>query len=239
MGHNLFFGLLRRLGTPHAPAALRGLRGRPARGARGAGRLRGRAGRRGRARLPRRTPRSLLSPSHTVAGNPMRFRTGPMPLRRDDAWRERAAPRPPAAGLRAHRSAARPVRLPAPGGGDERPGQAPTVGVVVPTHDRPELLRETLRVDPGPGRPRPSSTSSWCSTGATPDPALAELEPRRAAACGSWPTTAHAGPGRRPQHRDPRPGHRVGRVLRRRRHLGAGQAARAAGARPRGTPTPS
>jgi hypothetical protein len=29
----------------------------------------------------------LLSPSHTVAGNPMRFRTGPTALRRDDAWR--------------------------------------------------------------------------------------------------------------------------------------------------------
>jgi hypothetical protein len=29
----------------------------------------------------------LLSPSHTVAGNPMRFRTGPTQLRRDDAWR--------------------------------------------------------------------------------------------------------------------------------------------------------
>jgi hypothetical protein len=30
----------------------------------------------------------LLAPSHTVAGNPMRFRTGPITLRRDDAWRE-------------------------------------------------------------------------------------------------------------------------------------------------------
>jgi hypothetical protein len=30
----------------------------------------------------------VLSPSHTVSGNPMRFRTGPTPLRRDDAWRE-------------------------------------------------------------------------------------------------------------------------------------------------------
>jgi hypothetical protein len=29
----------------------------------------------------------LLSPSHTVAGNPMRFRTGPTALRQDDAWR--------------------------------------------------------------------------------------------------------------------------------------------------------
>lgn len=28
-----------------------------------------------------------LSPSHTVSGNPMRFRTGEVPLRRDDAWR--------------------------------------------------------------------------------------------------------------------------------------------------------
>jgi hypothetical protein len=32
-------------------------------------------------------PSVLLSPSHTVAGNPMRFRTGPTTLRRDDAWR--------------------------------------------------------------------------------------------------------------------------------------------------------
>ncbi|MCW2698987.1 MAG: sulfotransferase [Blastococcus sp.] len=29
----------------------------------------------------------MLSPSHTVAGNPMRFRTGATTLRRDDAWR--------------------------------------------------------------------------------------------------------------------------------------------------------
>jgi hypothetical protein len=32
---------------------------------------------------------ATLSPSHTVAGNPMRFRTGPISLRRDDAWRSR------------------------------------------------------------------------------------------------------------------------------------------------------
>jgi hypothetical protein len=31
----------------------------------------------------------LLTPSHTVAGNPVRFRQGPLVLRRDDAWRER------------------------------------------------------------------------------------------------------------------------------------------------------
>jgi hypothetical protein len=32
---------------------------------------------------------AVLSPSHTVAGNPMRFRTGPITLRRDDAWRSK------------------------------------------------------------------------------------------------------------------------------------------------------
>lgn len=33
-----------------------------------------------------------LGPSHSVAGNPMRFRTGTIPLRRDDAWREHLPP---------------------------------------------------------------------------------------------------------------------------------------------------
>ena len=36
----------------------------------------------------------VLAASHTVAGNPVRFRTGPMELRRDDDWREQLpAPR--------------------------------------------------------------------------------------------------------------------------------------------------
>ena len=87
-GHNLFFGLLGRLGTPTRllryedfvtdPRAV-------------LGDLAAFAG------LPM-PPGSLgfldgmtatLSPSHTVAGNPMRFRTGPTTLRRDDAWREK------------------------------------------------------------------------------------------------------------------------------------------------------
>ena len=33
--------------------------------------------------------RAVLDVDHTVAGNPMRFRTGPLELRRDDAWRDR------------------------------------------------------------------------------------------------------------------------------------------------------
>jgi hypothetical protein len=34
-----------------------------------------------------------LKPSHSVAGNPMRFRQGLMPLRRDEAWRTKMRPR--------------------------------------------------------------------------------------------------------------------------------------------------
>lgn len=33
-----------------------------------------------------------LVPAHTIAGNPMRFRTGPVEIRRDDDWRERLPP---------------------------------------------------------------------------------------------------------------------------------------------------
>jgi hypothetical protein len=85
VGHNAFFGLLGRLGTPTyrlryedfvaAPEAslrqLAAFAGTPLAG----------------------SPSFLdgdtvtLSPSHTVAGNPMRFRTGSLELRRDDAWR--------------------------------------------------------------------------------------------------------------------------------------------------------
>jgi hypothetical protein len=87
VGHNLFFGLLGRLGTrtrllryedfvadPRAALTeLAEFAGVPA----------------GEGALDFLSESSvLLSPSHTVAGNPMRFRTGPTPLRRDDAWRE-------------------------------------------------------------------------------------------------------------------------------------------------------
>jgi hypothetical protein len=88
VGHNLFFGLLGRLGTrtrllryedfvadPRgALTELAEFAGVPA----------------GEGALDFLSEASvLLSPSHTVAGNPMRFRTGPTPLRRDDAWREK------------------------------------------------------------------------------------------------------------------------------------------------------
>ena len=90
VGHNLLFALLRRLGTRTrllryedfvaAPrdvlAALAAFAGRP-----------------GTDGPFTDDATVVLSPSHTVAGNPMRFRTGPVALRRDDAWRQRL-PRP-------------------------------------------------------------------------------------------------------------------------------------------------
>jgi hypothetical protein len=87
VGHNLFFGLLGRLGTPtrllryedfvadpgtvlQELAAFAGL---PL-GPEGLDFLDGSS--------------VVLSASHTVAGNPMRFRTGATTLRQDDAWRQ-------------------------------------------------------------------------------------------------------------------------------------------------------
>jgi Sulfotransferase family len=86
IGHNLFFGLLARLGTPSRllryedfvtdPRAvlgeLAGFAGLPLDDS-ALGFLHGST--------------ATLTPSHTVAGNPMRFRTGPTTLRRDDDWR--------------------------------------------------------------------------------------------------------------------------------------------------------
>jgi hypothetical protein len=90
LGHNLFFALLARLGTrtrllryedfvadPRASvrelADFAGLPGDLS--ADPAGFLDGST--------------VALTPSHTVAGNPVRFRNGPLTLRRDDAWRKR------------------------------------------------------------------------------------------------------------------------------------------------------
>jgi hypothetical protein len=91
-GHNLFFGLLGRLGTPTRLLRYEDFVTDP-------GTVLGELA--GFADLDL-TASSLdfldgatatLSPSHTVAGNPMRFRTGPTTLRRDDAWRDQLPPR--------------------------------------------------------------------------------------------------------------------------------------------------
>jgi len=85
-GHNLFFGLLRGLRTPTMLLRYEDFVTDPRRVL---GELAEFAG------LPAGEDTlgfldgvtATLSPSHTVAGNPMRFRTGPTTLRRDDAWR--------------------------------------------------------------------------------------------------------------------------------------------------------
>ncbi len=86
MGHNLFFGLLGRLGTPTRLLRYEDFVADPRTVltdlAEFADVPAGELGFLSESSV-------LLSASHTVAGNPMRFRTGAMPLRRDDAWREK------------------------------------------------------------------------------------------------------------------------------------------------------
>jgi hypothetical protein len=86
-GHNLFFGLLGRLGTTTRLLRYEDFVNSPGPVL---GELASFAGLRadGEALGFLDGATATLSPSHTVAGNPMRFRTGPTTLRRDDAWRE-------------------------------------------------------------------------------------------------------------------------------------------------------
>ena len=102
-----------------------------------------------------------LGPSHGLSGNPSRFRHGTTRLRTDDAWRE-AMPRrtrvvTTALALPQHRrhtaprrhDADRPtVSTPTETRPEQtRPAQVeqwPLVSVVLPTHGRPQMLREAL-----------------------------------------------------------------------------------------------
>ena len=52
-----------------------------------------------------------LLADHSVAGNPMRFRTGRLELRHDEAWRHGLAARHRGIVTAHHRAAARPLRL--------------------------------------------------------------------------------------------------------------------------------
>ncbi len=93
VAHNLFFAVLRRLGTPTVRLRYEDFVADPqvqlARLAAFAG-------------LPDADAAAgftdettvVLAPSHTVAGNPVRFCNGPLTLRSDDAWRRRLARRP-------------------------------------------------------------------------------------------------------------------------------------------------
>jgi hypothetical protein len=85
-GHNAFLALLARLGTPTRLLRYEDFTADPA------GTLQGLAAFAGLPAGPLAflDPTSVeLGPSHTVAGNPMRFTVGRIELRRDDAWRTR------------------------------------------------------------------------------------------------------------------------------------------------------
>ena len=113
-----------------------------------------------------------LEPTHSVAGNPMRFQAGELHLRRDEQWREQmpksrqlmvsaiSLPVSMAFGYRPWRSRAsvdvRPVDVTSIGpsvtvSSADGPSPAavvenwPSVTAVVPSHGRPELLRTALR----------------------------------------------------------------------------------------------
>jgi hypothetical protein len=86
-GHNTSLALLARLGTPTRRLRYEDFVAEPERRVR---EVAGFAGLPDDEPLPFLTARSVqLGPSHTVAGNPMRFTVGSIDLRRDDAWRTR------------------------------------------------------------------------------------------------------------------------------------------------------
>ena len=85
MGHNLFFALLGRLGTRTRLLRYEDFVAEPRRQVQELAEFAGLRAAEGPAFVDDSTV--ALTPSHTVAGNPVRFRNGPMTLRRDDAWR--------------------------------------------------------------------------------------------------------------------------------------------------------
>ncbi|WP_347059400.1 sulfotransferase [Blastococcus sp. HT6-30] len=85
VGHNVLFALLRRLGTPTRRLRYEDFVARPATAVEDLAVFAGLPAGSGARVVDGHSV--VLSPAHTVAGNPMRFRTGPLALRRDDAWR--------------------------------------------------------------------------------------------------------------------------------------------------------
>ncbi len=103
-------------------------------------------------------PDSLsLEPVHSVSGNPSRFQTGTVAVRRDEKWRA-LMPRHqartvsaitlPARAAYGYRRPNAPVRVthpPQPRLPIDPSAGCPSVGVVVPTRDRPQLVRRAVR----------------------------------------------------------------------------------------------
>ena len=150
-------------------------------------------------RLPRRRcGHALGGPAcrHTASGNPMRFTTGRITIRRDERWRTAMPVSPAPHRHRADGPAAAPVRLPAAGGMSGRCW--PSVGVVAADPRPPEPScarrwpRSSARTTPARSRP------SWCTTTASPTRACAD--DAAGPGGGQLPDSR---PGRGPEHRDP------------------------------------
>ena len=147
------------------------------------------------------TPHVELGSGHTAAGNPMRFTTGRVPLRRDDAWLT-ALPEGQRRLVGAVCApAAAPVRLPAaPRRHRARPstdpgGTAvswPSVGVVIPTRNRPRLLRRALDAVLAQDYPGPLRVVVVHDQ-TEPDQSLAEAGERPVAVLANWRTPGLAG----------------------------------------------
>ena len=91
VGHNLFFGLLGRVGTRTRLLRYEDFIARPGPVLEDLAAFAGMSLQPGALGFLDGSS-VMLSPSHTVAGNPMRFRTGATTLRRDDAWRAELPP---------------------------------------------------------------------------------------------------------------------------------------------------
>ena len=181
--------------------------------------------------------RIVLGPSHGLSGNPGRFRSGPIELRRDDGWatempsadqrRGDSTDAPPPEGVRLSRA-------PPPGPDprscsathpEEHPVTAPRtvdlVSVVIPTRGRPGSAQGDPRVDPEPGLRRPARDHRG------PRPRGDRPDPRRPVAAGPRDPVDRQHPDRRPvrcpQQRAHGVARRLLRQLRRRRPLVPGE----------------
>jgi glycosyltransferase involved in cell wall biosynthesis len=132
-------------------------------------------------------PTTLKLPMmHTVSGNPSRFTSGDIAVRRDDAWREKMPRRQrllvgavtaPVQALYGYLR-----RLPEPPEQSvvdaPQPEVWPTVTAVVPTHNRPALMRRAVRSIIDQDYPGVIETIIVYDK-AEPDPAMASDDPRR------------------------------------------------------------
>ena len=116
-----------------------------------------------------------LRPSHSVAGNPMRFRQGLMPLRRDEAWRTKMRPRDRRVvgviagpllfrfGYVGPRARRRALEVPGQSATNPVPNAAETPSVPSPQLAVPPVPASAPVTAPLPGDPTPAGTSEVSS----------------------------------------------------------------------------